>query len=377
MAVKWSLLPPVGGISIVEHFGLALHPIRVQLERKVGRDVLAYFFQKEKKAAAKEAADKEAADRENSSSSKVSTSKSDDPSPTKTTFSLTRPDEELVSLDPPDASDPDMVPASSYASISAFEDKLAAETAAPPPPKMTLSRASSSASIQSGARKRPLMSRRSSSSNLKPNASSESMAVSVPPTHKLRRSKSNQSMRNSKDKNDKDSKTQAEEMRSRASSNRTFVYVNVASTTLVLSYKGDKAKSITDLFDLKFATPNLEYHNRTLSFEELIHEFKYVTLLTSFLPSLTRADGVHILLPAGASSARPHGNSEATSSPSSSRLDLGTSVLPTSSTPSHPGRRSRRPNGTATSCSSQRTTGCRSYPYVLTSRTASYPRAAC
>ena len=73
------------------------------------------------------------------------------------------------------------------------------------------------------------MSRRSSSSNLKPVPSADSMAVSIPPTHRLRRSKSNQSVRQSKEKGAKgDDKTQVEEMRNRASSNRTFVYVNVA-----------------------------------------------------------------------------------------------------------------------------------------------------
>lgn len=157
-------------------------------------------------------------------------SKSDDPSPTKTTFSLTRPDDSLVSLDPPGSTDPDMVPASSYATISAFEDKLATETETPRPPQFTLSRASSSASLKTApaaVEKRRALSRATSSSNLKLNPSAESM-VSVQPTHKLRRSKSNQSMKQSKDKNDKGDKTQVEEMRSRASSNRTFVYVNVA-----------------------------------------------------------------------------------------------------------------------------------------------------
>lgn len=43
-AVLWNALAPVGGISIVEQFELHLHPIRLQLEHRVGRQILDYLF---------------------------------------------------------------------------------------------------------------------------------------------------------------------------------------------------------------------------------------------------------------------------------------------------------------------------------------------
>ena len=44
MQVDWSALPPVGGISIIESFNLQLHPLRLQIERRTGRRIMAYVF---------------------------------------------------------------------------------------------------------------------------------------------------------------------------------------------------------------------------------------------------------------------------------------------------------------------------------------------
>lgn len=43
-AVSWNALAPVGGISIVEQFELHLHPIRLQLEHGIGRKIMDYVF---------------------------------------------------------------------------------------------------------------------------------------------------------------------------------------------------------------------------------------------------------------------------------------------------------------------------------------------
>ncbi|KAJ1023449.1 hypothetical protein NDA16_003066 [Ustilago loliicola] len=66
----------------------------------------------------------------------------------------------------------------------------------------------------------------------------------------------------------------AAEMRSRASAYRTFVYVKISETIFCLSYKGEKQKSITDLYDLVFRTPNFEYHNSTFGYVDLAESFK-------------------------------------------------------------------------------------------------------
>jgi hypothetical protein len=43
--VSWSALAPVGGISILESFKLQLYPLRVQLERAIGKSLNDYVFQ--------------------------------------------------------------------------------------------------------------------------------------------------------------------------------------------------------------------------------------------------------------------------------------------------------------------------------------------
>lgn len=50
-AILWNSLPPVGGISIVEQFEVHLHPIRLQLEHRVGRQILDYIFAQRRKLA--------------------------------------------------------------------------------------------------------------------------------------------------------------------------------------------------------------------------------------------------------------------------------------------------------------------------------------
>lgn len=44
MQADWDALPAVGGISIIETFDLRLHPLRLQIERSMGRRVMKYIF---------------------------------------------------------------------------------------------------------------------------------------------------------------------------------------------------------------------------------------------------------------------------------------------------------------------------------------------
>ncbi len=44
MAADWTILPPVGGISIYEAFELNLHPLKLQLNAKVGQRLMEYVW---------------------------------------------------------------------------------------------------------------------------------------------------------------------------------------------------------------------------------------------------------------------------------------------------------------------------------------------
>lgn len=44
MLAHWSIRPPVGGISIYEIFEVSLHPLKVQVDAKVGRRIMEYLL---------------------------------------------------------------------------------------------------------------------------------------------------------------------------------------------------------------------------------------------------------------------------------------------------------------------------------------------
>ncbi|PKI82543.1 hypothetical protein MVES1_003814 [Malassezia vespertilionis] len=44
LSTTWLLLPPSAGVRILDRFEFHLHPLRVQLERKVGRQIMDYLF---------------------------------------------------------------------------------------------------------------------------------------------------------------------------------------------------------------------------------------------------------------------------------------------------------------------------------------------
>ncbi|KIO32802.1 hypothetical protein M407DRAFT_18267 [Tulasnella calospora MUT 4182] len=49
---KWTVLPPVAQISVIERLELRLHPVKVQIERKIGREIQEYISPKERRAGA-------------------------------------------------------------------------------------------------------------------------------------------------------------------------------------------------------------------------------------------------------------------------------------------------------------------------------------
>lgn len=44
LLAHWSILPPVGGISIYETFEVSLHPLKLQIDAKVGRRIMEYLW---------------------------------------------------------------------------------------------------------------------------------------------------------------------------------------------------------------------------------------------------------------------------------------------------------------------------------------------
>ena len=44
LLAKWTVLAPVGGIKIYESFELSLHPMRLQIDARVGRRIMEYLW---------------------------------------------------------------------------------------------------------------------------------------------------------------------------------------------------------------------------------------------------------------------------------------------------------------------------------------------
>ncbi|KAJ3374125.1 hypothetical protein GGF31_008341 [Allomyces arbusculus] len=64
------------------------------------------------------------------------------------------------------------------------------------------------------------------------------------------------------------------QMKSRASQNRTFVYIKMPSVALCISYRGNKEKNIEDINDFVLTMPTLEYRNRTWTWLEFLTQVK-------------------------------------------------------------------------------------------------------
>ncbi|KAJ2156933.1 Protein SABRE [Coemansia sp. RSA 552] len=71
-----------------------------------------------------------------------------------------------------------------------------------------------------------------------------------------------------------DNRSQVDEMKKRASSNKTFLNIKIGSSTLCISYQGRKANNITDLRDFEFHAPLLELRNQVESYYELLMQVK-------------------------------------------------------------------------------------------------------
>lgn len=185
-AILWNALPPVGGISIVEQFELHLHPIRLQLEHRVGRQILDYVFSQRR------------------SSKRVEESSPVDPprSPTKSSRS---------SLVPP--------------SVHGRTFNASAESLLLPTRKATSIRSSTNALSPSLY------------SSVAPRSASVSTSSLLLPsnfdTAQLRHAASVDTLSTPSPEEGLD----PDEMRRRAALNRTFILVDISSTVLYLTYR--------------------------------------------------------------------------------------------------------------------------------------------
>ncbi|QRV87312.1 Apt1 domain protein [Ceratobasidium sp. AG-Ba] len=266
---EWSILAPVGGIPIVNSFILDLHPIRLQIERKIGRKIMSYIFPQNASP-----------DTGIKSSNGGTPRQSGGNAPGhKTQSSISAGIGAGMGVGLGVAGVP-------RASI----DNTSLESASPRP-RTLKKRATSHTNLKDSAAlannmgddhavgaSRPIPRSRSSHA-LRADAQAAAITASSKTASRAALGRPGTADKEKEREKEKEAevKDDANEMRVRASTNRTFVLVRVSGLVFVLSYKRDTPMSLTtvpDLDDFRFETPTFSYENETWSFQDMVEMLK-------------------------------------------------------------------------------------------------------
>ncbi|KAF8528944.1 golgi-body localization protein domain-containing protein [Hysterangium stoloniferum] len=239
---QWSVLAPVGGISIYDHFKVQLHPIRLALETNLGSKLVEYLIPGRRSR-------QEASQLDSSEISHHSNYRPTNPRRTS------------------DGGDVNSLP------------QLAIH-----PPQETVLHSMNPAVLSETTSRRPRLVASRSFSNLKSNtADFGNVSYHAPGLPRSSSSVALVSRRDSSESNDnrtsdnapsvgevfKKAEGDASEMRHR-SAQKTFVHVEIASVHVLLSVMKGRGFLVRDA---RLRTHDLEWRNRTSSFEELFSQF--------------------------------------------------------------------------------------------------------
>ncbi|CAL1700808.1 unnamed protein product [Somion occarium] len=232
LLADWTVLPPVGGITIYEAFELTLHPIRLQIDTRVGRRIMEYVWPARR------------------TRKQVTTNEASQETPASDSPTSPRP---LIS---PRRNSVDAVPVSPRKSLDS--NRLA------PPPMRRLNTSRSFTDLRKSARSDtlqvPRQPHRTHSTDMLFTAASSGSSGQASKGSDETKDKVAVSRRDIDD---------ASEMKYR-SSQKTFVWVKVASLHLLLSIMKENSFLCRDA---RIHTRDLEYRNQTWSFEELVDQF--------------------------------------------------------------------------------------------------------
>ncbi|GAN03499.1 conserved hypothetical protein [Mucor ambiguus] len=266
-------LAPVGGIPVIQHLEINLHPMRVQMTYSFGRQLAFYLFPPEKQT---------------SSNNKQLESEAPVMAP-----SISAPTTTSVSnrtSTPLDASDFTMEQGSSYsASViipqpssserfdhTAFKHYASSSVASVP----AASSANLSASFDSQklSNSSQLFMSSGSRDDVEDTPNDSPSSSTILPAPQSTSSNSNKKAKKQHSASNKLSKFKTPDdlsvMKKRASSNRAFILVKIPGARHCLSYQGPKEKNIEDLRDFAFEQPTLEFRNETWSWFELMSNIK-------------------------------------------------------------------------------------------------------
>ncbi|PWN35857.1 uncharacterized protein FA14DRAFT_160841 [Meira miltonrushii] len=293
----WSVLPPVGGIAIVDHFELHLHPLRIQIERKIGRQIEEYIFgsMREKRKEREEIEDQGEHDQKGDGKG--------DQKSIRGKGILTKRFKQLKGAISGHGHSSNSKDQNGEHDQPQEEEPSPTQSGQSSPRKATKPLPSDRKSIE--GRRSMNLHRTSSRSLLNHEDRSKSLSY-YGSSGQLSNStnKDGGGGENGGDGGGSDGESEEEsgqraiasrnaiEMRERASKTVTFVSVKVSQTIFCLSYKSEKQKSIVDLYDLVFKSPKLEYRNRTWAHADLANHLKRDIIKAAWRQRSTLIKGV-------------------------------------------------------------------------------------
>lgn len=263
VTVYWYMLEAVAGIPVMDDFQVNLFPLKIQLEREVGKKLFEYVFPEMD-------GDKSTGTRTNDTSLSSSQVADDDDS----LHDYGRP---ATAISDKDRLDPGAFETRAGSLELRLRPTLNSESRTSPPKNKAPSVHSMEKSSAFGffrsnkagpTKKRSWDSLRSNNLQQRPGAPNRtnttfSTKVETGSMNSDTTKKSRFNLRRS-DKNERrpDDLT---EMISRASNYMTFTHINLPSVVLCLSYKGKGDRNIEDVHDFVFRLPTIEYHNKMWS----------------------------------------------------------------------------------------------------------------
>lgn len=265
ITVYWNMLEAVAGIPVMDHFEVNLFPLKIQLEREIGKKLFEYIFPGM-------GGDKLAASGTGDSSLLVKGPEGLEEDDDGQEFA--RP---ATAISERDRLDPGTFETRAGSLELRLRPTLTSEAKSPPKSKALSVHSTEKSERSFGffrsnktnlAKKRSWDSLRSTNNPPRPgvnrtatglSSKNETSSVNSDTTKKSRFA-----LRRSDNKSDGPS-DDLTEMISRASNYMTFTHIKLPSVVLCLSYKGKGDRNIEDVHDFVFRLPTIEYHNKMWS----------------------------------------------------------------------------------------------------------------
>lgn len=277
VTVYWYMLEAVAGIPVMDHFEVNLFPLKIQLEREVGKKLFEYVFPGM-------GGDKFSGTGKNDSPFilKQTLPGGEDVDEDDSSQDYARP---TTAISERDRLDPGTFETRTGSLELRLRPTLNSESKTSPPKskalsvhsaekpsslgffrsgKTSLTRKRSWDSLRSANPPRPNVNRTNTGFSSKVETSSVNSDTNKKSRFALRRS-------DNKPEGPSDDLT---EMISRASNYMTFSHIKLPSVVLCLSYKGKGDRNIEDVHDFVFRLPTIEYHNKMWSNLDLALAFK-------------------------------------------------------------------------------------------------------